>query len=427
MSWLLNVKRNVLHSLKPLAITSAMALVLAGCESTEEIEELRIAELKPINISRHVEVEWREHPADGVENYYSNLRPVVVDGRLFTASRAGAVHAISATDGDDIWESDSRDNAPNFWTWIKREEIPSDKLSGGITAAYGNLYIGSENGFVVAFSQETGEKLWTTKVKGEVVSAPAAGDGWIAVMSTSGHMTVMHPDSGEVRWESETDVPALSLRGTSSPEIASGGVIVGTANGKLQVYLLENGIPAWDKAVAKSKGSTELEKLVDVDSKPIIVGQTAYVVAYNGNVAAFDVMSGRILWQREYSSYRNMTYESGMLYLTDARGNVIALEAQNGVETWSNGDFYNRRLTQPVVYKDTIVVGDYEGYFHFIDKASGDVVSRFKLDDYDYSKFRWFVSWFTSEDRTAYTAPIVDGDLLYIQTRDGEVTALRLP
>ena len=105
----------------------------------------------------------------------------------------------------------------------------------------------------------------------------------------------------------------------------------------------------------------------------------------------------------------------------------MAVDAETGVEKWSNSTLYNRRLTQPVVYKDTVVVGDFEGYFHFVDKETGEFVSRFKLDDIDYSAFHWFVSWFTIEDRRAYTAPVAAGDLLYVQTRDGEVTALRLP
>lgn len=280
---------------------------------------------------------------------------------------------------------------------------------------------------MIALSQDKGELLWRTKVTGEVVAAPGWGEGWIAVATTSGHVTVLHPDTGEIRWEQETGIPALTLRGSSTPTVAGGGVLVGTANGKLKVFILEGGIPAWEATIGKSKGTTELEQLIDADSQPIIVGSTAFMVAFNGNLAAVDIQSGRVLWQREYSSYRNLTFDNNIIYLTDAKGILVAVDASNGIEKWSVADFYNRRLTQPVVYKDMIVVGDFEGYFHFVDKTSGEIVSRFKLDDIDYSKFHWFVSWFTSEDRAAYTAPVADGDLLYIQTRDGEVTALRLP
>ena len=423
---LFNKRRFSAHS-KPVFAALTALLMLSACESTEENEELRIAELEPINIKRHVEVGWRSHYADGVENYYSNLRPVVVGNTIFTASREGEVVAMSADEGDLIWKTDARLDPPTLWDDITFTTKPSAKLNGGVTAAYNNLYVGSENGEVIALSQDEGKILWRAKVKGEVVSAPAAGDGWIAVTTTSGHLAVLHPDTGEERWTAESSVPALSLRGTSSPVIAGGGVLVGSATGKLEVYILATGIPAWNQTVGRLQGSTELERLVDVDTKPVIVGNRVYVVGYNGNVTAIDIASGRVIWNREYSSYRNLTYDQGTLYLTNAKGAVVALDAQNGIEKWSNSTFYNRRLTQPVIYKDLVVAGDFEGYFHFLDAKTGEIVSRFKLDDIDYSAFHWTVSWFTSEDRSAYTAPVVKDDLLYIQTRDGEVTALSLP
>ncbi len=424
-------KRVMKTSLKQITKVSLVAVLsstfLMGCETTEENEATRIAELEPINITRHVDVEWRKQAGSGVENYFSNLQPVVVKNTIFAASRKGEVFAYDKSTGKKIWEADTRVNPPSWLDIIRLNDKETDKLSGGITAAYNNLYIGSENGEVIALSQADGKLLWRQKVKGEVIAKPDAGEGLIAVTTTSGHVAVLHPDTGEVRWELETSVPALSLRGTSSPTISNGGVIVGTATGKITVMLLEQGIPAWEAQIAVVKGSTELERLIDTDSKPIVVGADVYAIAYNGNLAAIDFQSGRIKWKREYSSYRNLSLNAGVLYLTDAKGYVTAVEASTGIEKWTNTDFYNRRLTQPVVYKDTLVVGDFEGYFHFIDIESGEVISRYKLDDIDYSTYHWFVSWFTSEDRRAYTSPVVSDGLLYVQTRDGELTALRLP
>lgn len=409
----------------PILAILATAL-LSGCESNDD-EEVKIAELKPINFTRHVDVEWREQAGSGVDNYYSNLRPVVVGDTIFAASRIGDVFAYDRNTGDELWHVDTRENPTTWWDAVKLRPATTDKLSGGITAAYNQLYIGTENGEVIALSQKDGSIIWRQKVDGEVVSAPAAGEGWIAVSTAAGEIELLHPDTGEKRWKFETDVPSLTLRGTSSPTISNGGVLVGSATGKLMVLIMEQGLPAWEVAIGESQGATELERLIDVDSRPIVFGKDVYAIAYNGSLAAIDFSSGRIKWKRDYSSYRNLSLESGILYLTDAQGYVTAVEASTGVEKWSNTDFFNRRLTQPVVYKDTIVVGDFEGYFHFLDIQTGKAISRYKLDDIDYSPFHWFVSWFTPDDRRAYTAPVAAGDLLYVQTRDGELTALRLP
>lgn len=400
-----------------IAVLSLVALLfLVGCESNDENSETAIAELKDINSALEVDLVWQESAGAGIENYYSSLSPVVVDEKIFAASRAGQVYAFEKSSGDEIWQSDIRENAPTWWTRLMLETIKPAKLSGGITAAYGNLYMGTEDGDVIAMSQETGDVLWRAEVKGEVIVPPAAGEGWIAVSTTSGHVAALHPDTGELRWQIETDVPALSLRGTAAPTIANGGVLVGTATGKLMVILLEKGIPAWEQAIATIQGTTELERLIDSDTKPLVNGTSIYTISYNGNLAAMDMMSGRVMWKREYSSYRNLSLELNTLYLTDVKGNVTAVDANSGIEKWTSSELYNRRLTQPVVYKDKIVVGDFEGYYHFLDKSTGRLVAR----------YQYLNGWLYGVEG-AQAVPVVDGDIIYLQTRDGEVTALRLP
>lgn len=399
--------------LKALGLAAVLALV--GCESTDEITENTVAEIKPITEKYEVDIEWQESAGDGVGNFFSNLAPAVVGDMVFAGSRAGDVYAFNKQDGDLVWSTDIRQDPPSLWTTLTFETVKPAKLSGGITAAYDNLYMGTEEGEVIALSQQTGELLWRAEVKGEVIAAPSAGDGWIAVMTSSGHVAVLHPDSGEQRWTAQTDVPALSLRGTAAPVIASGGVLIGTATGKLSVFILDKGIPAWEQAIGKSQGSTELERLIDVDSSPLVNGTTVYSIAYNGNLVALDMLSGRAKWKREYSSYRNLAIDSGTIYLTDAKGGVSAVDANSGIERWTTSELKNRKLTPPVVYKDTLAVADFEGYIHFIDRTSGELVAR----------YQYFNGWLTGEEGAQAKMSVSD-DLLFVQTRDGEVSALKL-
>ena len=399
--------------LKALGLAALLALV--GCESTDEITENTVAEIRPITEKYEVEVEWQESAGEGVGNFFSNLAPVVAGDFIFAGSRAGDIYAFNKADGDLVWSSDIRQTPPTLWSTLTFETIKPAKLSGGIAAAYDNLYVGTEEGEVIALSQQTGEVIWRVEVKGEVVAPPAAGEGWIAVMTSSGHVVVLHPDTGEQRWSSETDVPALSLRGTATPLIANGGVLVGTATGKLSVFLLERGIPAWEQAIGKSQGTTELDRLIDVDSSPLVNGTTVFSIAYNGNLVALDMISGRVMWKREYSSYRNLALNNGVIYLTDAKGSVSAVDASSGIERWTTSELKNRKLTPPVIYKDTLVVADFEGYIHFIDTESGELVAR----------HQYFNGWLTGEEGAQAKMSVSD-DLLFVQTRDGEVSALKL-
>lgn len=406
---------------------SAM-LLLTGCESNDdENPELKVAELTPIENPISIDVLWRDTVGSGVGDFYSNLSPAFKDGNLFVASREGQIYALEGKSGDVIWQTDIRKNPPNWFTKLTLKTVKPAKVSGGITAAYNNLYLGTEDGEVIALSQKDGKELWRVNVKGEVVAAPSAGEGWIAVTTTSGHVVALHPDSGEQRWQVETEVPALSLRGTSSATIANGGVLLGTATGKLAVVILENGILAWEQAIANVKGATELEKLIDADSQPVISGTTVYVIAYNGNLAAMDMMSGQSKWKREYSSYRNLAVDQNMIYLTDSKGNVTAVDSLSGIEKWNSSVLYNRHLTQPVVHKDKIVVGDMFGFVHVLNKTDGTLVGRYKYGELDSSWLDWTLDWFTADNDSLYGKPVLGDDVIYFQSRNGVISALTLP
>ena len=326
--------------------------------------------------------------------------------KVFVASRAGEVKALSVDNGDELWETDVR-KKQSFWPW---EDSDNAKLSGGILQAYGKLYIGSEHGEVIALDRETGELIWRKSVPGEALSSPAAGDGLVYVNLGSGKLLALHPDTGEERWRHEQEIPALTLRGLSSPTSANGGVLFGEESGKLSVLIAENGYTAWSADVATAKGASEFERLVDVDTKPFVSGAFAYAIAYNGNLAAVDIRSGNVVWKREYSSYRELSVEGNNIYLVDSEGIIYALDKDSGIERWSQTGLRGWYLTAPAVAGDYLVVGDQEGNLHCLNKESGELVSR---EDFDSSGF--------------FVEPVVAGDKLIIYTRDGEVSAVNIP
>ena len=376
---------------------------LMGCSSSDDEEELVLPEI--VN-QFETDVVWQESIGNGVEHYFSRLTPAVYKDRVFVANREGEVEALSLNNGDTIWQTDVRENT-TFWPW---ESDISAKLSGGILQAYGKIFIGSEHGYLTALDRETGEIVWRKTVPGEVLSKPAAGDGLIFVNLGSGKLLALHPDTGEERWSHEQEVPALTLRGQSSPTVANGGVLVGLETGKLSVFISESGYSAWSSEIATAKGSSEFERLVDVDTQPLISGPYAYAIAYNGNLAAVDIRSGNVVWKREYSSYREMSMDAQTIYVVDSNGVVYALDKTSGIERWSQPALRGWYLTGPAVAGNYLALGDQEGYLHWLNKESGELVSR---EDFDSSGF--------------FVEPIVADDKLILYTRDGEVSAVKIP
>ena len=319
------------------------------------------------------------------------------------AARDGDVAAFDKQTGDRQWSVDLSDQPEN-------EEKRSARLSGGLTAFYGKLFLGSENGYVYALDQTDGSLLWSQKFPGEVLAAPVADAGRVVVVTTSGKLLALDAEKGNILWSTGDDQPNLTLRGQSTPVLAAGGVVYGRADGRIGAVLLENGQLANVSRVASPRGATELERMIDVDAQPVILGDELYAVAYNGQLIARKLLSGEELWKRQYSSFQNMGVGPSQLVLTDAKSHVYAVDRSNGSEKWANTQLSYRNLTAPVTFGDYVVVGDGEGYLYWLDDASGRIVAMQELDS-----------------DGLYVAPVADGDILYVQTRSGDLVALKRP
>ena len=389
------------NGLKTLLLSLAAAALIQGCSS--ETDVVKMAPVPQIQSKFEPDVVWSHSVGSGVGKFYSQLSPVVADSTVFAASRDGEVEAFDKQSGDRKWSIDLGDEPEN-------SDKRSARLSGGITAFYGKLYIGSENGYVYAINQDDGKILWSQHVPGEVIAAPAADAGKVVVVTSSGKIAALDAESGKVAWSSADDQPNLTLRGQSTPVIAAGGIIYGRAEGKVGVVLLDSGMLANVSRVAAPHGSTELERMVDVDAQPIVEGDEFYSVAYNGQLVARKLMTGEEIWKRKYSSAENMAMAGSDLLLTDAKGHVYAVDRSNGAEKWANTDLSYRNVTAPVAFNGYVLVGDSEGYLYWLDGQSGRIAAMQELDS-----------------KGLYTAAVADGDMLFVQTRSGDLMAIKRP
>jgi outer membrane protein assembly factor BamB len=395
------------------------SVLLTSCTTISnwfyEEEEIEIRRLKPIEAQFIPTEIWSADLGDGIGQFYSKLRPAVAYDKVFAANRQGRVNAYDQVTGKKLWSK-------NFAIYDKEGLTSgvsnlfssglSAKIAGGLSVAYETVFFGTENGEVVALDANTGEQKWITTVKGEVLAAPAIDAGIVLINTGSGLIFALNADNGEEIWSSESDVPPLSLRGVSSPAAVNGGAIIGTATGKLIVNILESGQTAWEQVISAATGVTELDRIVDIDSEPLVSGGNVYVISYDGTLAAVELRTGRVIWKREYKSFRRLSLSGSTLYLVDVNSNVYALDSRNGVELWSQGALKERLLTGATPVGNYLVAGDKFGYLHWFDQADGKIVARLEVGSDD-------------EDESIYHSPVVDGDILYTQTRDGKLVAIK--
>ncbi|GAA0512255.1 outer membrane protein assembly factor BamB [Tatumella terrea] len=375
--------------------------LLSGCSlfSGEE-DVVKMAPLPKVVNQFTPKMVWDKSVGDGVGDFYSNLHPVWQDNTVYAADRYGIVEALDANTGKQKWKVDLSTRTGFF-----SSNIPA-LLSGGITVQGNLLYIGTEHGKVFALNSSNGAVAWQTQVAGEALSRPVVSDGLVLIHTSNGMFQALDQSTGASKWVVNLDVPALSLRGESAPATAYGGAIIGGDNGRVSAVIMNQGQIIWQQRISQPSGATEIDRLSDVDTTPVIVNGVVYALAYNGSLSALDLRSGQIIWKRDIGGVKNLVVDNGRIYLVDQNDRVDAVNIDGGVEIWRQSGLLHRNLTSPVLYNGYLVVGDGEGYLHWMDTTDGRFVAQQKVDS---SGFQ--------------TQPVVAGDKLLIQAKNGEVYA----
>ena len=375
--------------------------LLSGCSlfSGEE-DVVKMSPLPTVENQFTPSTAWDVSVGSGIGDFYSNLHPAYADSVVYAADRKGTVKAVNADDGKEVWSV----NLAEKDGWFSRKPA---LLSGGLTIAGGHVYVGSEKAQVYALDAGTGAIVWQTTAAGEVLSRPTASDGLVLVHTSNGQLQALDENSGVVKWTVNLDMPALSLRGESAPAVAFGAAIVGGDNGRVSAVLMQQGQLIWQQRISQATGTTEIDRLSDVDTTPVIVNGVVYALAYNGNLTALDLRSGQILWKRELGSVNDFIVDGNRIYIADQNDRVLALTTDGGVTLWTQSDLLHRLLTSPVLYNGNLVVGDSEGYLHWINPEDGRFMAQQKVDS----------SGFLTE-------PVVADGKLLIQAKDGTVYAI---
>lgn len=373
--------------------------LLNGCgvvESllTEEVYEAPPSELTEFTPEFDAKQLWEAQAGDGADETNNDLGAWWHEGQIFAVDYEGEVSAFNAETGRRQWETDL-----------------DVTVVTGAGAGMNMALIGTQKGELISLNAADGEELWRTRLTSEILARPTAADGIAVARTADGRVSGLSAEDGTVLWSYQRAVPLLSLRGAGAPVIANGQVIAGYDNGKLVSLSLNDGKVIWEKSVAVPRGRTELDRLVDVDADPVVINDTVYAVSYQGNLAGVDLASGQTMWTREMSSQAGLAAVYGdAVYVTDDEGNVWAVQDGSGDALWRQTRLIRRGVTAPAVAGDYVVVGDFEGYLHWIARNDGRFVARQQITD-----------------AAIRSQPLVIDGVIYVTAVDGTIAAVKVP
>jgi outer membrane protein assembly factor BamB len=318
-----------------------------------------------------------------------SFSPAVVDGSVYAAAADGTVARIDAANGTVAW----RINAGMH-------------LTGGAGSDGSTVAVAGEKGIVLAFDAQ-GKKLWQAQASSEILSAPAVGQGLVIVRSQDNRIAAYDAATGERRWAVLRTLPPLTLRSAPGILVVPQATFLSLPGGRLSALNLTNGGPWWEMAIGDPRGTTELERVADASGTPVIIGREVCAVAYQGRVGCFDAGSGTAHWVKPFSSGVGVGSDGKNVYAADEHGAVSAFTLDSGTVVWQNKQLANRVLTTPVVLGDTVAVGDFEGYIHFLSREDGALKARIRADS-----------------SPVLSNPVVAGSNVIFQTKSGTLIAV---
>lgn len=351
---------------------------LGGANKTKVNQPAELSKLaSPISVTRL----WSHNLGDGEGRLWLRQRPALDGNRLYAVTGAGEVVAIDAATGKELWTANAviverTGSKLKFW----KREVTEAGLSSSPGVGNGLVVVGGRNGEVVAFNADTGEKRWSVKVSSEVLSAPLVLSNRVIVRSNDGRVFGLDPADGTRKWVFDRGLPTLSVRGNSSPVGNNGLVYIGYDDGSIVALRDDDGLRVWEQAVAEPDGRTELERMADVDGEVVVDGEQMYAASVHDKVMALSSVNGQPVWTHDVGSYSGVAVSGDKLIVSDKVGNVWALDRSTGNSAWKQDALGNRQLTSPVIHGGYVVVGDLEGFLHWLKLDTGEFAGRARVD-----------------------------------------------
>jgi outer membrane protein assembly factor BamB len=378
-------------------LTNALlcSVLLTGCSyfgGDEDDAAIEPAELAKFESEVKIVRQWSAKIGSGTREYWAGLRPAASSNAIFAAGNEGNIVAVNIETGKRLWSTDL--------------EVA---VSGGVGYGSDLVMVGTIEGAVYALDASDGSIAWTAQVSTEILASPKTNGKVAIVQTVDNKLFALDATSGEELWQHDGDAPILTVRGTSEAIVTDNMVLSGFDSGKLVAFNPSNGSLVWEARIALPKGRTELERMVDIDGQPLLVGDVIYSVTYQGRLGALSRGTGRSLWFQDSSSHFAPAHSGDKVFVTEEEDTVRAFKAGSGQAVWSNEQLFLRRLTGPAKLAGTMAVADAEGFLHLLDPTDGHFVGRVKVDG------------------SGVSAPLLSvGNSLIVQSNNGSVSAYKI-
>ena len=368
-----------------------LTAALSACTTIEHRSETLPKKPLPVVAENaiHPKVVWSNSQSSGLGKSHGKLRLGVSHGQMITADHKGKIFSIDSRTGKTQWEIATK-----------------QAITAGPSVIYDQVIVGTKDGKVLAYQLSTGAPSWESTVQGSILAAPQGNHEAVYVHVMDGSVFAFRTNDGKELWRYASHTPPLMLRRSSSPVLHKNHVLVGFATGKLKALNKRVGLPDWDREIGVSHGRSDPDRMIDISADPVVLNNRIYAVSYQGKIAALQGDTGSLIWERPLSSHSGIAPSHHELFVSDHTGVLWALTQSSGQVLWKQEALYGRQLSALALLHNYVVVGDEEGYLHWLSKRDGSYIGRTKVDSAGLE-----------------ATPLVKEDILYVLSRGGKIIA----
>lgn len=367
--------------------------------------------LQAIKNQVSVKLIWKHRFGEGVGDNYLKFQPAIYHDSIIYLDYEGTLSSVHKKTGE--------------LNWRREFNLP---VSGQFLIHKDKIIFGTSQGELITAQINNGKILWRVQLSSEILSKPAVADDFLIISTVDGYLYGLDVSNGSQRWVYNRTVPVLTLRGSSTPIITNGVVLNGFENGKLIALALKSGRVMWDTTIALPSGSTEIERIIDINITPVVKDDLVYIATYQGRLAAVELSSGKIVWSRDLSVYNDFKVDAFRVYVIAGDSRIWALDRKNGATLWKQDALLRRNISGPALFHDQLVVGDFNGYLHWLSRTDGKLLSRVRIGEQVTKNNRAddvndYFDTHISKVNNILSVPIVFDNIMYAANRYGDMHA----
>jgi outer membrane protein assembly factor BamB len=255
------------------------------------------------------------------------------------------------------------------------------------------------------------EAVWKRRLDTTVFTPPLVAGQRVFVLGADQSISAFDGNTGSRLWtQPQNNNESLVLKQAGVLIGFDDTLIVGLP-GRLLGLNPNNGSPKWEIPITRSnasRGSSEIERLIDILGPAHRQGFDLCLRAYQVGVTCVDLTTKRVRWSHASTGLTGVHGDANTVVTAEQDGTLQAWNRRSGDKLWTQAQLKHRELGTPLVAGGTVAVGDGLGFVHLLAREDGSLLSRLPTDGTPIA-----------------IPPVLSDNLLIAVTRNGNLFAWR--